>query len=320
MRDAKINYILVGSFVMAMLVALVTVVAILTGRTGDTDSYYTYLANVGGLKYGTKVTYEGFPIGQVESIAPRRAEGKTTFRVHMQVEKGWPIPADSTARVAASGILAAVSLDIKGGGSTDMLAPGSDITPGPAANIFAVMNDVAGQVTDISQNGLKPLLATLNMRVDALGQVLEKQAPELMTNLVALSNDLAAKSPRITANVAQMSDVLANKVVNDANAKRMEQSLQNVTELTSGLKESRVKLDNALTTVDKLVDGNRDSVQQSLKDLRYSLQAVARNIDSISYNLEGTSRNMNEFSRQLRENPGVLIGGTRAGPDGPGKK
>ena len=48
-----------------------------------------------------------------------------------------------------------------------------------------------------------------------------------------------------------------------------------------------------------------------LKDLRYSLQAVARNIDSVTYNLEGTARNMNEFSREIRQDPAVLLGGGR---------
>jgi phospholipid/cholesterol/gamma-HCH transport system substrate-binding protein len=48
---------------------------------------------------------------------------------------------------------------------------------------------------------------------------------------------------------------------------------------------------------------------------------VARNIDSVTYNLESTSRNFNEFSRQLRENPGVLIGGTKpAREDAPGRR
>jgi len=38
---------------------------------------------------------------------------------------------------------------------------------------------------------------------------------------------------------------------------------------------------------------------------------VSRNIDSITYNLEGTSRNMSEFSREIRENPGLLLGGNK---------
>lgn len=309
MRDARLNYIVVGAFVLAMLVALVATVAVLTGRTGNTDAYYTHLPNVSGLKYGTKVTYEGFPVGQVDEIEPLRSQGKTSFRVKLVVNHGWLIPLDSTARVAASGLLAAVAVDIKGGASDDFLAPGSEIPSGPAANIFAVMNDVAGQVTDLSQNALKPLLGTLNERIDVVGKLLEKQAPDILANLVAVTSD-----------VHRMTGTLSEKVVNDANARRITETLDNMTVLSRGLSDSRHKVDAVLASLDKVVAGNRDTVDQSLKDLRHTLQTVARNIDSVTYNLDGTTRNLNEFSRQLRENPGVLLGGTKRGEDGPGRR
>ena len=55
MRSSKINYLIVGLFVLAMIGALVTTVAMLTGRTGAVDNYYTYYANVNGIKFGTQV-------------------------------------------------------------------------------------------------------------------------------------------------------------------------------------------------------------------------------------------------------------------------
>ncbi|MBI3113149.1 MAG: MCE family protein, partial [Rhodospirillales bacterium] len=68
MRSSKINYLLVGVFVIGMVVALVVSVALLTGRTGATDLYYSYYENVTGVKFGTQVVYEGYPIGQVEQV------------------------------------------------------------------------------------------------------------------------------------------------------------------------------------------------------------------------------------------------------------
>lgn len=320
MKDVRINYVIVGGFVLAMLAALLVVVALLTGRTGSTDTYVTHLGNVNGVKYGTKVTYEGFVVGQVEDIVPLRADGRTSFRVILAVRESWPIPEGSVARVAASGILSAMTVDIKGGASEKMLAPGSQIPGGPAANIFATMNDMAGQVAVLNQQGLLPLLANINQRVDSLGALLEKQAPDLLANLMTISSDLAAKTPRITADVQRMTGTLSTQVLNEQNAHRISQSIDNVAALTAGLKDSRVKVDAVLTALDKAVEKNGPTVEASLKDLRYTLQSVARNIDSVTYNLEGTSRNFNEFSRQLRENPGVLIGGTKPREDAPGRR
>lgn len=320
MKDVRINYVIVGGFVLSLLAALLVVVALLTGRTGSTDTYITHLDNVNGVKYGTKVTYEGFVVGQVEDIVPLRSDGKTSFRVILSVKESWPIPEGSVARVASSGILSAMTVDIKGGHSEKMLPPGAQIPGGPAANIFATMNDMAGQIAVLNQQGLLPLLANINQRVDSLGSLLEKQAPDLLANLLAISSDLAAKTPRITADVQKMTGTLSTQVVNDANAQKISQSLDNVAELTAGLKDSRQKVDQVLTALDKAVEKNGPSVEASLKDLRYTLQAVARNIDSITYNLESSSRNANEFTRQIRENPGVLIGGTKSREDAPGRR
>lgn len=320
MKDSRINYVMVGSFVLAMLVALVVVVALLTGRTGSTDSYFTRMDNVAGIKYGTKVTYEGFAVGQVENIEPLRLDGKTGFRLELAVQHDWPIPKDSVARVAASGILAAVTVDIKGGSDATMLRPGAEIAAGAAANIFAVMNDVAGQVADLNQNALKPLLFSLTQQVGTLGSILEKHAPEMVGNMLAVTADLAAKTPRITADVERMTGTLSSKVVTEANAEQIRRSLANVAELSTGLQDSRRKIDAMLSSLDKTVTGNKDNIDQSLKDLRHTLQAVSRNIDSVTYNLDGTTRNLHEFSRQIRDNPGVLIGGTKRGDDGPARK
>ncbi len=318
MRNVRVNYAVVGGFVLAMLAALVVVVALLTGRTGEVETYYTHFANVTGVKYGTKVTFEGFVVGQVEEIEPQREASGTRFLLKLSVRHGWQIPKDSVARITASGLLSAVIVDIKGGTATEMLAPDTEIASGASANLFAVMSDVAGQVTDLNQTALKPLLQTVNGEVARFGDLLDKQAPELLANMVAVSSDLARKTPRITADVERMTTTLSTKVVTDDNAERMAASIANVQRLTQGLEASRAKLDATITAVDHLVAGNTATVDASLKDLRYTLQTVARSIDAVTYNLEGTTRNFNEFSRQIRDDPALLIGGRRT-EDGPKK-
>lgn len=316
MRDSRTNYIAVGAFVLTMLVALVVSVALLTGKTGSSDFYTTQLPNVTGIKYGSKVTYEGFVVGQVEDIQGLQRDNRTWFRVTMGVRQGWAVPEGSIARITAPGILAAPTLDIKGGASDRLLPPGSDIPGAAAANIFATMNAMAGEVSKLNDQGLLPLLATLNTQVEALGVILQKQAPELLSNLVAISTDLAAKAPRITTDVQKITGTLSTKVLSDDNAAAISRSLANTAELTAGLVETRKKLDNVVATI----DNNKGNIDQSMKDLRHTLAALARNIDSIAYNLEGTSRNVHEFSRQIRDNPGVLIGGTKGSEDGPGRR
>ena len=321
MRDSRINYVLVGSFVLAMLAALVVGIAFITGRTGSTDKYFAVYDNVAGVKIGTKVLYEGFTIGQVEGIQPKRDANKVSFIVRLAVNHGWFIPEDSVARVAASGLLAAVAIDIKGGSSAIPVTPGTTIRSQSGGNLFAAMADIAAEVTSLSQNGLRPLVETMNRTVAAFAPALEQRAPQLLDNLVALSADLADKTPRISSNVEQMTSGL-NRVFSEGNTRKMEDTIDNanraasnVAELTASLQSSKAKVDALLNTLDKTAATNSEAIGASLKDLRYSLQAVARNIDSVTYNLEGTSRNMNEFSREIRQNPGLLLGGAKPGEE-----
>ena len=319
MRDSRVDYVLVGGFVLAMLTALVVAIAFISGRTGRTDSYFAVYDNVAGVKYGTKVLYEGFTIGQVEDIRPQRDGGKVQFRMRLAVTSGWQIPDDSVARIAASGLLSAVAIDIKGGTSNLLLKPGSTLKSQSGGNLFAAMADIASEVTSLSQSGLRPLIETLNRTIAAFGPVIEQRAPQLLDNLVTLSADLAVKGPRITTNVEEMTDGM-NRLVGPENSRKIgdtltnaERAAANLADLTGSLQSSKSKVDALLTSLDKTVVSNNETINQSLKDLRYSLQAVARNIDSVTYNLEGTARNLHEFSREIRQNPGLLLGGTAPG-------
>lgn len=332
MRDNRVNYIVVGMFVIAMLAALLVSLALLTGRTGPTDTYYAVYDNVSGVGTGTQVLYEGFNVGQVEEIVPVQRNGKTRFQVVLSVREGWRIPADSVAMIAASGLLSAVAVDIRSGDSESMLAPGDEIPAGPSGNMFAVVTDIAAQVSDLSQNALKPLIANLNRQLDAFGVILEDQAPELMASMIAVVADLSAKTPAITTNVQKFSEDISrsgeqlNRMLDDGNVERVGQILGGIEKttsdfarLTQDLNESRKLVDQVLVGLNQVVADNRTTVAASLRDLRYTMQTVSRSIDTITSDLEGTTRNMHEFSRQVRQNPGLLLGGT-APPDERGSR
>lgn len=318
MKDSRTNYIVVGTFVLVMVAGLVAALAILTGRTGPTEPYYTVYDNVGGLRYGTQVLFEGYPVGQIESIQPLRTEdGRTRFRVNLTVQSGWPIPVDSRAQVAASGLLAAVTIDIRGGDSRELLPPGSEIPGQAGGSIFTVMEDVAGEVQGLTRDSIRPLLDNINRYVMTLGDLAIEGAPDLMANLQAVTADLAERTPEITRDISAFSQKLNQQVLSEANMASIDQTLANAQTATaefaamsSELKAMSGQVNSMIASLDAVLADSREDVAAALGDMRYSLDTVARSIDSITYNLDATSRNMLEFSRALRQNPGLLIGGT----------
>jgi phospholipid/cholesterol/gamma-HCH transport system substrate-binding protein len=299
MRDERRSYVLVGGFVVAMVVALVIWLAALSGRGFAAHRYYVVYSDVLGLAEGTQILYEGFPIGQINGIEPLDREGKRVFRVELGVRRDWKLPEDSVAAVAAPGLLSAVVIDIEGGSSQVMLEPGAEMRGREAASIFAAVNDVAAELSEISEQSLKPLL-------DSLG----RGTPKIVTNVEDFTGALNLTLKRIDA------------LLSPGNVERIDRILVNLEATSSGfaavagdLSRTRAEIDQLLRTVDGLLDRNQGEIGHAISDLHDSLEAVARHIDAISANLEHSTRNLSEFSRQIRENPGLLVRGRELAPE-----
>jgi len=323
MRNSKINYVAVGAFVSATLVGMIIAIALLTGRTGATDSYYAMYRNISGVKFGTQVVFEGYQIGQVEEITPL-IDGKTIrFKISLEVQEGWKIPDDSSAQIFSSGLLSPVVISIKSGKSEIALKPGNTIPSKESANIFAAISEVAGEMSELSDSSLKPLLSSVNRAVRTFEKILGDDGKELVKEIRIITQEISKKIPGITENVSSFSSNLnssgneLNALLSSKNRIKVEgliadisSTMSNFSNISSGLSGSQKKLDDLLVSMDQTVDGNKNNIDKAVKDLRYILGAVAEHVQAFNQNMEATSRNMYEFSRQIRQNPGLLLGGT----------
>lgn len=305
MQDSRINYVVVGAFVTAMVVAFVVIISVLAGNSGDTDEYYTVYDNVGGVKLGTLVFYEGYQVGQVEEVTPL-GEGPTVrFKVTMGVVEGWQIPADSLARAQVSGLLSAIAIDIQGGKSPTILKPGSEIEGVEGTNIFATLADISSEFQELSSNTIQPLLASINKYVNEFGSTTMQHLPALMDNLEKLS-----------ASLERTSGIVEKDLLKPENREQFDSIMVNLTSVSSDLKETSALLNKSITNVNQLVENNSGNVDEAMRSLRYTLDTFSRHVDDISQNIDATARNMSEFSRSIRSNPGLLLRGTDQ-PDPP---
>jgi phospholipid/cholesterol/gamma-HCH transport system substrate-binding protein len=267
--------------------------AVLTGRTGASDTYYTHFDNVLGVIPGTQLFYEGYDVGRVAAIEPADDPTKGRYRVTLSVEQGWPIPDDSVAWITEPSLLAAITIDIRAGESPTMLEPGDDLAGRDLASVFTAVNSLASEVEVMIRRDIRPLL-------DSVADV----SPRILANLDSVTSDLAAITNEFSSlmgpeNVAQL-----DGMIDDLSA-----TAENLGRLTGSLEASLESVDEMVESVDGLLSENTDEVDAIVEDLRHTLDSVARHIDTINENLESTSHNVNEFSRQIRENPAVLVRG-----------
>lgn len=310
MKRDTINYFVVGIFVISLFFIFLLVLYRITGSTGATDEYYVVYENVAGIKFGTPVLYEGFQVGQVESINPQFTGGDTRYRLTLSVKRGWRIQQDSIARVEASGLLSTVSIDIKKGKSTAILAPGGEIRGMPSNDLFSTVNGVAEEIRDLAHNSLRPLLDKLNNQVDLIGGDIRDIAsgdikPLFRDQIFPLMKKLNASADRLS------------RVLSDTNLDNVDSMLANLQAATTeadtlmrNLQLSRQAVDELLAKAGAVVDDNSADLKSSVTDLKKTLYVTSQHIDAIAHHLEGASRNMQEFSRQIRENPSLLLRGT----------
>ena len=299
MRSPRVNYVAVGAFVAAMIVVFVGVLAILTGRTGATDPYYTHYDNVMGVVPGTQLLFEGYRVGQVVEVAPSEDPEKGRYRVTFAVDRGTRIPEDSVAWITEPSLLASITVDIRAGRSETFLEPGSEFAGRDLQSLFGFVATLTGEVEGLLENEIRPLLSAV-----------ATATPEILANLEVVTEDLARVTAQVTAvfsteNTGEIDTMIGNLSAASAN----------LGELTTHLESSLSQVDGMVGSVNGLVTENTDGVERMIKDLEHTLEAIASRIDEITASLESASHNMDEFSGQLRRNPAVLIRGNGASAD-----
>jgi len=267
----------------------------ITGRGGATTAYFTHYRNVTGLRYGAPVFYQGYRIGQVGAIVPERSPDGTRYKIELDVRRDWPIPKDSVAHLTATGLLADVAVGIGEGKDRAMAAPGAELAGAENADIFSAMNELAGQITQLTRGQISPLIQTLSKRVDSITGAIDKGTPDIVEQSRKLLTQLNAASASL------------NDVLKPDNRAALGAILANTQQMTAQLHDTQQKLDDALGQLDGIARENRPGIRDSVADLRAVLEALSGRIDSISQHLQTASRNFDEFSREVRKNPNRIL-------------
>lgn len=109
------------------------------------DSYEltARFSTVGDLTRGAEVRVAGVPVGAVQAIEldPQTYFAQATLTIRSDIE----IPDDSTAKIAAAGLLGGAYVEIEPGGAMEVLAPGGEIqfTQG-AVDMFDLIGQAVG--------------------------------------------------------------------------------------------------------------------------------------------------------------------------------
>lgn len=297
MKQDNINYFYVGSFVLLMLVLLISALIKITGRTERTVDYYAYYNAITGIKYGTTITFGGYNIGYVNNVTPVNTTDKgTKFKVQLSIRQDWNIPSDSHASIVQPNLLSENQIEITEGKSKTPMEVGATIASKDAISLSKIFGDLSADI--------KPLLNNLNSGLGIVSNDLASKFPQITNNLNNLLRSLQTNSEQLAVLTTK---ARTNKMLNIIN--NADDMSENLLTISRRFIQTEKKLSELINTSHDLVINNKRELKASITGLSNTLITISENVNTIINNIDAASRNANEFTRQIRNNPAVIISG-----------
>lgn len=307
--EEKVNFAVVGVFVLALGAALIAGVLWLSSGGAYRrayDSYQTYMTeSVSGLSRDAPVRYRGVEVGRVRrmALAPGHVE---QVQLTLDIERGTPVKQDTVAVLRVQGLTGIAYVELTGG-SNDSLA--LQARPGEA---YPVIRSGPSLMVRLDSS-ITALLTNLNRTGENVSALLDednrREFKQTLADLRILSHTLAARSAAIDSGLSSAARALDNAARVSGDLPRLLERMQ----------ESANGFDRMASDIARAGASVRADVAGARTDLRQATDELVPEVRLLVSELRETTASLRRFSEQLEQNPGVLLYGKPAAKRGPGE-
>lgn len=307
--DTKVNYALVGGFVLVLSAALIAGILWLASGGGFQKQYDLYLAfvdeSVAGLNLKAAVKYRGVDVGKVKEI--RLAPGNPEqVRLVFEIERGTPIKVDTQAVLKTQGLTGIAYVELDGGSRQAALLRANK--PGE----YPVIHTQPSLSARL-ENVLSTVLAKLEATSDSINKLLSNE------NLVALKStlaDFAAVTHALAARKASIDASITSAERTLAQSARIAAELKPILDRIGRSADALATLGNAATHAStraaKAVDAVGADVTRFTADTLPAMQRLVGEMSALTLSLH-------RLSDETERNPRGFLFGRKPVPDGPGE-
>jgi phospholipid/cholesterol/gamma-HCH transport system substrate-binding protein len=307
--DDKVNYTLVGAFVLvlgALLVAGVLWLAVGLGSRREMDRYQAYIEeSVAGLNVEAPVKYLGVDVGKVSRI---EIDPQNTSRVRLLflINHGTPIKQDSVAVLKAQGLTGIAYVELSGGsaGSQPLVAGDDGVPPtipfklSLGARLENVITNVLGNVDRVSHN--------LNAVFNTENQLALKSA---LADMAALAHALQAQQGVLTRGIG---DAARTAQLAASAGQRLDPTLQSIASSAKAVERMADVAAGASQRAGHTADVAASAAQQLSSE---TLPDVARLLSELNQ----LAVSLRALSEQTARSPSSLVVGRPVPQPGPGE-
>ena len=311
--EAKVNYTIVGAFVLVLGLALIAGVLWLSSGGAYRRVYDTYLAymneSVSGLSLDAPVRYRGVEVGRVRRIAlaPQDIE---RVQLTLEIERGTPVKVDTVAVLRVQGLTGIGFIELSGGRreSATLRAqrgePYPVIKTGPSLMV-RLDTTLSALLANLSRTS-----ESLNASMDDDNRLAFKRA---LADLEKLTRTMAARSASIDGGVVNASRALENAArVTAQLSADMPRIMERVERSAATFDKMSNEVELAGSNVTRFTEATREDVHRFTSALLPEMQALL----SEAHRLAGSLKRVAE---DVEQNPSVLLYGKPPPGKGPGE-
>jgi phospholipid/cholesterol/gamma-HCH transport system substrate-binding protein len=307
--DDKVNYTLVGAFVLLLGGVLVAGVLWLAAGLGSRQAMDPYQAviqeSVAGLSVDAPVKYLGVDVGKVSQIQidPNNSQ---QVRLHFLVARGTPIKGDSVAVLKTQGLTGIAYIEVSGGsaGAPPLLA-GADGAPPTipfklslSARLENVLTQVLGDVGRVTDS--------IEAVLDAENQAALKTT---LSDMALLARTLAGQRASLNAG---LTDAARTARLAAQAGEKLQPTLDDIASSAKAVEAMAVTARSASAQAGLAADAAASGVQQLRSEVLPELAQLMAELQQLSGSLS-------RLSEQTVGSPNSLLVGRPAPRPGPGE-
>lgn len=308
--DDKVNYAVVGAFVLLLGAALVAGVLWLAAGAHGGKRYSPYQSimreSVAGLNVDAPVKYLGVDVGKVREIAIDPANS-SQVRLRFLIEQGTPIKMDTEAVLKTQGLTGIAYVELSGGTAASPPLRAAEAGEIPTIRSMPSLSTRLESVLTTVLASLDRMSTNLNATFDADTRAAVKQ---MLADTATLTHTLAAQQAALAGGIADA----ARTARNTARAsEHFASAIDRVATAADSVDRMAKSVAAAGDRAGRSVEAAAGGFQEIRSDAEPALAQLLSELNQLAVSLQ-------RLSEQTERNPNSLLMGAPQRKPGPGER
>ncbi len=307
--ESKVNYTVVGLFVVLLSTALIIIGLWLSAARHDIQytAFQVYVDEaVSGLNKQAPVKFNGVSVGYVSNVEINPHNLQQVI-LTLMVEDDIPITITTVATLKSTGLTGMTYVGLT---AHSAKAPLLKAKPGQNYPVIPSTPSLLVRVSDAVRDATENLNSITEKFQEVFSYKNTQAFEQTLENIDKFTQSLSDNSQNIDASLKSMRTLLANSANASKNLPKITERLDTT---LNYIESTAHRLSNASTAVSETMRASSDAIK-TLKQ-----QAIPSSISTLQ-EIENMSSNIESLSKELKRDPSMLLRGKKHARLGPGEK